>query len=128
MRLTEKELLKRTYKDELNVLRNGLIVNQDGESVGVQNMIYVGRPCALSQSKKSPPQREDFSFKVSDEYTIFADPEVVMKENDRAEIVTETGMVIQGITGSTFLYPSHGETKLLVEKAVKVWEKKPCEL
>ena len=62
------------------------------------------------------PDRQEFHSETQREFTIFTEPGVVLKDNDRVVIITEAGQMVEGITGKTFLYISHGETPLSVER------------
>lgn len=72
--------------------------------------------CALSQKGNNTPDRQEFHSETRREFTIFTEPGVVLKDNDRVVIITEAGQMVEGITGKTFLYTSHGETPLSVER------------
>ena len=46
---------------------------------------------------------------------LFTPPGILLEDNDIAVVVTEAGQTVQGVTGRTFAYISHGETPLQTE-------------
>lgn len=109
--------LQKTYKDKLTVTRGIPGVDETGESVRKDAVVYEGISCALSKGTAESPKKED-NRRVSDtEYTIFAAPDIRMEDMDRAVVSTEAGQVFRGICGRTFYYAgSHGETPFKAEE------------
>lgn len=116
--MKEAKILEKTYKDKLTVFRQESYINKEtGESKEREIALYKDIPCALSQSKSNIPKREEQSSLSSNEYMIYTAPEVMLFDNDHVLITTAAGLVYDGLSGRTFIYPeSHGETKLIVEK------------
>ncbi len=85
-------------------------------TVEKEETVYEDIPCGLSQKSSSVPDRQEFHSKTQREFTIFTKPGIGLRDNDRAGIVTESGQYFEGTTGKTFVYISHGETPLSVEK------------
>lgn len=111
------EILRKTYRDKLTVVRGSPGVDESGESIRKETVIYDNVPCALSQNSTGSPKRED-NRRVSDaEHVIFAAPDIRMEEMDKVIIATEAGPVYRGRTGRTFAYAgSHGETPFYIEE------------
>lgn len=114
---SEAAILQKTYRDRLTVIRGVPAVDETGESVRNETIVYEGIPCALSKSTMKSPQRED-NRRVSDtEHVIFTGTDIQMADMDKAVITTASGQVFRGICGRTFAYAgSHGETPFLVEE------------
>lgn len=114
---SEADILRKTYKDTLTVIRGMPDVDEHGESVRKDVIVYENVPCALSQGTVGSPKRED-NRRVSDaEHVIFAAPDIRMVDMDHAVIVTEAGQVLRGICGRTFSYAGfHGETPFKAEE------------
>lgn len=113
----EAAILQKTYRDKLTVIRGVPAVDETGESVRNETIVYEKIPCALSKSTVESPKRED-NRRVSDaEHVIFATPDIQMADMDKAVITTESGQVFRGVCGRTFAYAgSHGETPFLIEE------------
>lgn len=111
------KILQKTYRDKLTVVRGSPGVDESGESIRKEAVIYENVSCALSQKSTGSPKRED-NRRISDtEHVLFAAPEIQMVEMDRVTVVTEAGPVYRGRTGRTFSYAgSHGETPLYIEE------------
>ncbi len=111
------EVLRKTYRDKLTVVRGSPGVDGSGESVRKETVAYDNVPCALSQNSTGSPKREG-GRRVSDtEHVIFAAPDIRMEEMDRVIVATEAGQVFRGRTGRTYSYAgSHGETPLYIEE------------
>lgn len=111
------EILRKTYRDKLTVVRGSPDVDESGESTRREAVVYDSVPCALSQSSTGSPKRED-NRRVSDtEHVIFAAPDIRMEEMDRVIVVTEAGQAFHGRSGRTFAYAdSHGETPFYIEE------------
>lgn len=111
------EILRKTYWDRLTVVRGSPGVDESGESIRRETVVYDEIPCALSQNSTGSPKRED-NRRVSDtEHVIFAAPDIRMEEMDRVTVVTEAGQVYRGRSGRTFVYDgSHGETPFNIEE------------
>ena len=90
--------------------------SQTQATVEKETAVYEDIICALSQKGNNTPDRQEFHSETQREFTIFTEPGVVLKDNDRVVIITEAGQMVEGITGKTFLYISHGETPLSVER------------
>ena len=101
----EQRILKKTYHDTLDVFR--FVASEDSAI-----------PCALSVSSKSGPERGTVTDSTSNENTIFADPDVLMLENDHVIVSTESGQTYDGRSGKTYVAGSHGETTIKVERMV----------
>ena len=114
---SEAEILQKTYKDKLTVVRGFPGVDESGESVRRSIKVYESVPCALSQGNTSSLKRED-NRKASDaEHVIFTAPDIQIVDMDRATVVTQAGQVLRGICGRTFIYgESHGETPFYIEE------------
>ena len=113
----EAAILAKTYKDRLTVVRGVPAVDDSGESVRKDAAVYENVPCARSKGTVESPKSED-NRRVSDaEHVIFAAPDILMADMDRAVIVTEAGQVFRGVCGRTFSYAgSHGETPFRIEE------------
>lgn len=111
------EILGKTYRDKLTVVRGSPDVDESGESIRKETVVYDNVPCALSQDSIGSPKRED-NRRVSDtEHVIFAAPDIRMVDMDRVMVTTEAGQVFRGRPGRTFVYAgSHGETPLYIEE------------
>lgn len=111
------EILRRTYRDKLTVVRGSPGVDDSGESVWEETAAYDSIPCALSLKSTGLPKREG-SRRVSDtEHVIFAAPDIRMEDMDKVTVVTEAGQVFRGRSGRTYVYAgSHGETPLYIEE------------
>ena len=111
------EILQRTYRDKLTVVRGSPGVDESGESVRKETAAYDSIPCALSQKSTGLPKREG-SRRVSDtERVIFAAPDIRMEDMDKVTVVTEAGQVFRGRSGRTYVYAgAHGETPLYIEE------------
>ena len=115
----EQRILKKTYHDTLDVFR--FVASEDpesGESRMREEQIYSAIPCALSVSSKSGPERGTVTDSTSNEHTIFADPDVLMLENDHVIVSTDSGQTYDGRSGKTYVAGSHGETTIKVERMV----------
>lgn len=114
---SEAVVLQRTYRDRLTVIRGVPAVDDSGESIRKERIVYEGIPCALSKNTAESPKRED-NRRVSDaEHVIFAAPDIQMADMDKAVIATESGQVFRGVCGRTFVYAcSHGETPFRIEE------------
>lgn len=112
-----EEILQKTYRDKLTVVRGSPGVDESGESIRRETVVYDQIPCALSQDSTGSPKRED-NRRVSDtEHVIFAAPDIRMEEMDKVTVVTEAGQVFRGRSGRTFAYAgSHGETPFYIEE------------
>lgn len=114
---SEAAVLQRTYRDRLTVIRGVPAVDDSGESIRKETIVYEGIPCALSKSAVKSPEREDNRRVMDAEHVIFAGPDILMADMDKAVITTESGQVFRGICGRTFAYAgSHGETPFLMEE------------
>lgn len=113
----EADIFRKTYKDKLTVIRGMPEVDEHGETVRKDVMVYENVPCALSQGTVESPKRED-NRRVSDaEHVIFAAPNICLADMDRVTVATEAGQVFRGTCGRTFLYAgSHGETPFHIEE------------
>ena len=113
----EAEILQKTYKDKLTVIRGFPGVDESGESVRKNIKVYENVPCALSQGSPGTPKRED-NRRVSDaEHVIFTAPDIQIVDMDRVTVVTQAGQVLRGVCGRTFVYAgSHGETHFYIEE------------
>lgn len=117
LRNREAGLLARTFRDHLSVYRKQLERDsQTQATVEKETAVYEGIICALSQKGNNTPDRQEFHSETKREFTIFTEPGVSLKDNDRVIITTEAGQTVEGIAGKTFLYISHGETPLSVER------------
>lgn len=106
---------KKTYWDRLTVRRKKIQTDpQTGESSFTETEVYVSIPCALSRSNAQAGEQETIASRTSNEYVIFADPEIRLLENDYAIVETEAGEVYEGRTGRTYVAGSHGETVLKI--------------
>lgn len=116
LRNGEAKILARTFRDHLSVYRRQPERDpQTQATVEKETAVYEDIICALSQKGNDTPERQEFHSETQREFTIFTEPGVKLKDNDRVVITTEAGQVVEGITGKTFLYISHGETPLSVE-------------
>lgn len=99
------------------MIRGVPAVDETGESVRNEAIVYEGVPCALSKSTVKSPKCEDNRRVTDTEHVIFAGPDIQMADMDKAVITTESGQVFRGICGRTFAYAgSHGETPFLMEE------------
>lgn len=115
----EQAILRKTYWDRLTVRRKKIQTDpQTGESSFTETEVYVSIPCALSRSNAQAGEQETIASRTSNEYVIFADPEIRLLENDYAIVETEAGEVYEGRTGCTYVAGSHGETVLKIERVV----------
>lgn len=113
----EAKLLAKTFRDRLSVYRKHLERDLETQAtVEKEAAVYEDIICALSQKGNNTPDRQEFHSETQREFTIFTEPRVVLKDNDRVVIMTEAGQTVEGFTGKTFLYISHGETPLSVER------------
>lgn len=115
----EQAILRKTYWDRLTVKRSRIRTDPlTGESSFCEAEVYAAVPCALSRSNAQAGEQETIASRTSNEYVIFADPEIRLLENDYAIVETESGGVYEGRTGRTYVAGSHGETALKVERVV----------
>lgn len=115
----EQRILRKTYHDTLDAFRFMTIKDPEtGESRMREKQIYSAVPCALSVSSKSGPERGTVTDSTSNENTIFADPDVLLLENDHVVVRTESGQTYDGRSGKTYVAGSHGETTIKVERMV----------
>lgn len=116
LRNREAKILARTFRDHLSVYRKQ--PERDPQTLATvekEKAVYEDIICALSQKGNNTPDRQEFHSETKREFTIFTEPGISLKDNDRVVIITEAGQTVEGITGNTFLYISHGETPLSVE-------------
>lgn len=113
----EAEILARTFRDRLTVKRFRWAVNpQTQESEQVEEVVYDGIRCALSQSSNNQPERRENYSTADREAVLFTEPGIMLEDNDIAIVTTEAGPIYQGKTGRTFMYISHGETPFAAER------------
>ena len=115
---SEARILSRLYKDRLRLYRYKLFKTDHGESKSEKELIYDNVPCGLSLSKKSEPVRTDIAYESSEDYVIFAAPNIDIRDKDFIEVRTEAGELITGRAGKSFKYPSHIEASLKIEEVV----------
>lgn len=115
---SEERILGRLYKDKLRLYRYKLFKTDYGESKSEKELIYDNVPCGLSLSTKSEPGRTDIAYEKSEEYVIFAAPNIDIRDKDFIEVRTEAGELITGRAGKSFKYPSHIEASLKIEEVV----------
>lgn len=116
IKMTEAQILAKTYQDNLTVKRKQHTVAKSGESVFKEVLIYENIPCALSQSGGSTPEKDGNKRTADRSMTIFASPEIIMKDMDSITVETSAGQVFRGHSGRTFAYAnSHGETAFKIE-------------
>ena len=114
----EAEILAKTFRDRLTVHRRQRERDPDTqETVEKEDTVYENIACALSQKNSNTPERQEFHSETQREFAIFTIPGVELKDHDRAVIITEAGQKLEGITGETFAYVSHGETPFAVERS-----------
>lgn len=114
--MTEAQILEKTYKDKMNVCRGKSYVDEDGESRIKNIVVYENTPCALSSGSMGKPELQDHRRTVDREMTIFAAPDVLLKDMDVVTVITQAGQVFRGRSGRTFSFAgSHGETSFLME-------------
>ena len=112
----EADLLQKTYHDRLTVVRKRLGRDpQTQESVELEEVVYKDVLCALSQSGNNKPDRQELYSERQMGAVLFTPPGILLEDNDIAVVVTEAGQTVQGVTGRTFAYISHGETPLQTE-------------
>lgn len=117
MRQSEAEILAKTYRDQMTVKRS--VPETDPvtqESRMVMQVVYEREPCALSQKSNNKPERQEAHSEASMEAVIFSKPGIFLEDNDVVELRTEAGQLLQGKSGKTFGYVSHGESTFYVEK------------
>ncbi len=115
-RMMEAQILSKTYRDRLTVIRKQHEVAESGESVLKDVIIYNDVPCALSKGGLGTPEKDENRRTADYDMTIFAAPEVVMKDMDSIVVQTPSGQVFKGVSGRTFSYAgSHGETPVRIE-------------
>ena len=113
----EARILSKTYHDRMDVYRTRYTKDpKSGESVKTECLLYHDRRCALSVSDNGAPEEHEIVSRNSNQYVIFAAPDIQMIEGDRVVVRQESGQVYEGRCGRTFVYRSHGETELKVEK------------
>ncbi|MCM1192711.1 MAG: hypothetical protein NC389_09820 [Acetatifactor muris] len=113
----EAEILAGTFRDQLTVYRKERAKDPETlQTLEKDVLIYEKIPCALSRGSSGRPDRQEFHSEKQFEAVIFTMPGAEMKDNDRAEIITEAGQAFKGITGKTFGYISHGETPFAAEE------------
>lgn len=117
---SEARILSRLYKDRLRLYRYKLFKTDYGESKSEKELIYDNVPCGLSLSKKSEPEpvRTDIAYESSEDYVIFAAPNIDIRDKDFIEVRTSSGEIITGRAGKSFKYPSHIEASLKLEEVV----------
>jgi len=114
--MTEAQILAKTYQDRLTVKRKRQIEKKSGESTFEEVTVYENIRCALSRSGSGSPQKDGNKRVIDQEMTIFAGPEILMKDMDSATVETPAGQIFKGHTGRTFAYAgSHGETVFKIE-------------
>ena len=112
----EADLLQKTYHDRLTVVRKRLGRDpQTQESVELEEVVYKDVLCALSQSGNNKPDRQEFYSERQMGAVLFTPPGILLEDNDIAVVVTEAGQTVQGVTGRTVAYISHGETPFQTE-------------
>lgn len=116
--ISEALVLSRLYKDRLRLYRYRLFKTEYGESKSEKELIYDNVPCGLSLSKKSEPVRTDIAYESSEDYVIFAVPNIDIRAKDFIEVRTSSGEIITGRAGKSFKYPSHIEASLKLEEVV----------
>lgn len=113
----EAEILARTFRDRLTVKRFRWQTNPETqESEQVEEVVYDGIRCALSQSSNNKPERQTNYSTAERESVLFTETGIMLEDNDIAIVTTEAGPVYQGKTGRTFMYISHGETPFAAER------------
>ncbi len=114
--MAEAQILKRTYRDRLTVRRKQRTETKSGENVFNETVVYESIPCALSQSGSGIPEKDGNKRTACRDMTIFAAPEILMKDMDSITVETSEGQVFRGYSGRTFAYAgSHGETAFKIE-------------
>ena len=116
--INEAMILDRLYNDRLRLYRYRLFKTDYGESKSEKELIYDDVPCGLSLSTKSEPGRTDIAYEKSEEYVIFAAPNIDIRDKDFIEVRTSSGDIIAGRAGKSFKYPSHIEASLKIEEVV----------
>lgn len=117
MRQSEAEILAQTYRDRMTVKRSVPEIDPETqESRMVLQTVYEEEPCALSQKANNKPERKDAHSEASMEAVIFSKPGISLEDNDVVELRTEAGQLLQGKSGKTFGYVSHGETTFYMDK------------
>lgn len=117
MRQSEAEILAQTYRDRMTVKRSVPEIDPvTQESRMVLQVVYEGEPCTLSQKANNKPERQEIHSEASIEAVIFSAPGIFLEDNDVVELRTEAGQILQGMSGKTFGYVSHGETTFYVER------------
>lgn len=117
VRSRESKILARTFKDKLTAYRKIPVRDAVTQAtVEKESQIYENVSCALSSSSNSVPDRQEFHSTTQRESVIFTMPDIELLDNDRVVIVTEAGQVVEGSTGKTFRYISHGETPFTEER------------
>ena len=113
----EAKVLAKTFRDRLTAYRKKLVRDTATQAtVEEETPIYENVSCALSSSSNSVPDRQEFHSETQRKSVIFTMPDIELLDNDRVVIVTEAGQVVEGVTGKTFRYISHGETPFTEEK------------
>lgn len=113
----EARILAKLYHDEMDVFRSSFEIDPDTrETRNTEVCIYRNHKCGLSQSAGDPPERGTIVSETTDTYTIFADVDVRLQENDRVVVRVADGETYEGRSGKTFCLRSHGETPVKIEK------------
>lgn len=113
----EARILAKLYHDEMDVFRSSFEIDPDTlETRNTEVCIYRNHKCGLSQDAGDAPERDTIVSETADTYTIFADVDVRLQENDRVVVRTADRETYEGHSGRTFCIRSHGETPLKVEK------------
>ena len=111
-----------TYR--LSVWRTCRKTDADGVTQEDRVKIYDDVPCLIRRGggrsgvgRRSVLAPDVFAPvpEVHEAYALYAGPEILLEENDEA-VITGAGGVIKGNTSRSFVYPSHTETIVNVQK------------
>ena len=112
----ERRILEKTYHDHMDVFRNRVAEDPDtGESRLEETLVYGNRKCALVKSVEAP-ERGVAADTVDETHVLFADPCILLQNNDRVVVRAESGQVYEGRSGMTYVARNHGETGFRIEK------------
>jgi len=117
-------IAERWYTYRLYAWRTRDVKGSDGVTHEERVQIYEDVPCMLRRGggrsgvgRRSVLAPEVFADvpDVREAYMLYASPDVLLEENDEV-IVMHAGGKVAGNTGRSFVYPSHTETIVNVQK------------
>lgn len=115
--MTERQILDSTYFDTVTIYRRENYLDPaTGQTRQRDKIIAEALRCALSKNQGHSHGTDGSVGQIRGEYVLFANPGAPIADGDFLAITTGTGMTVKGRAGTPFVYPSHLEVPVSVEK------------